>query len=69
MFQVDIIFAASVLLGYIVWQVKLELSGAQMKKDIEKIEKRLDALETNIYERLSNIEKSLSFIEGRLKER
>lgn len=63
------------LVGTIVWFTRLESKGAQNASDIEKGDKRHEALEHKVelldnrmMEKLSNIEKILAKIEGKLEK-
>lgn len=55
-----------IVIGFIVWLALLGGRITRAEKDIEKLEKKHDALESLIFEKLSKIEVSLGKIEGRL---
>lgn len=57
---------AVVLVGFIVWLIRLEGKTNYNERMIEKLEIKHDALDNKIVEKLSVIEKSLAKIEGRI---
>jgi hypothetical protein len=62
----DAITFGALVIGHIVWLIRLEGKTNYNERAIEKLEVKHDALDNKIVEKLSVIEKSLAKIEGRL---
>jgi hypothetical protein len=75
MFDFNLILTASgMLLGGVVWLVRLEgkimqveRSNQETQKDVDDLRVRHEALDERLMEKLSHIEKSLARIEGHLE--
>lgn len=62
----DVVTIGVLVIGLVVWLIRLEGKANYNEKAIEKLEVKHEALDSKIVDKLSVIEKSLAKIEGRL---
>lgn len=65
-FGIDPFYLISTLVGLIIWFTRLESKTNRNEKDISKIEKKHDNLESKLIDELSDVKQSLARIEGSL---
>lgn len=66
-FDLDIVMIVISVIGFIVWLVRLEGKVRYQEKELASVRAHVDALDSQVVEKLTGLEKAVARIEGYLQ--